>query len=580
VEVRVPACRTLTPGDQAMPIGAQDVAATGTSRQPSQPETNAQPARPPAPSARPQSPPVPAAPELGVGSPTHLVFARPDGNGGIVIKTAPGISPDRDFGLILDRSPVPSEGLSYVARDEAEEGWARLALFRPANPEAVSCLSLRVLLDASASMRGPGIGFAKRFLTALLGLMGPGDTLAPFALSGGNACRMTKALTASRPEDRLELARALSGLSPSGPKDLAAALRGLAVQDPFRDPDRRPMSRARKHRETGCQLPAAPRPAPRILVISDGLSAGLARAVEEASGIPYGVFCLTVGLSPHHALMARLAQAGGGSSWSAAPGEDPESLARAVLKWLRARRFASVSADWRHAAKRQPGSGKSLRVAGARSGTAKGNPGEAGGLPLTGEPGGLGRPECPEASKGSPSSSAATAVSDALWESPVPRVVADGEPAAAWGLFRGFPDSPCRFSWTLGGTRTCSAQSPPPVPSPDPRLPRLLALMRCRVLGPGPETQAIALLHGILTPDTGLFLVHRRPEGEKAQGIPVLQQIPQASPPDEPIPLPGSPDEAAPSGPDSAPVSPAPDEAVRHGARKPRGKPSDKPEAR
>ncbi len=113
-----------------------------------------------------------------------------------------------------------------------------------------------------------------------------------------------------------------------------------------------------------------------------------------------------------------------------------------------------------------------------------------------------------------------------LWQSPLPQQIFDGETLHVWArLVQPLQTAPT-LHWN---SESATGQDQATLVQADTRgtTARLAGAGCAETLSDDAQRLALALRHQLVTRQTSLFLVHQRAEGEKAEGLPALQQIRQ-----------------------------------------------------
>lgn len=113
-----------------------------------------------------------------------------------------------------------------------------------------------------------------------------------------------------------------------------------------------------------------------------------------------------------------------------------------------------------------------------------------------------------------------------VWQSSLPRYIHDGETVHAFALLKGQSSSAPELSWDVDGTQQRAVcQRFETTDSED-----LLRLGRRRQMeeaASDEEKLALALKYQLVSDLTSLILVYERPEDDKLEGLPNIQQVPQ-----------------------------------------------------
>ena len=113
-----------------------------------------------------------------------------------------------------------------------------------------------------------------------------------------------------------------------------------------------------------------------------------------------------------------------------------------------------------------------------------------------------------------------------LYQSPSPREISQGDTVHQWAQSNRKPLAAPRQLWTLLG-QTLIHQAEQLLWDTDGVLPRLCAAQRLHDTTDAQRQRALAVQYQLVTPHTHFILVHTRAEGEKAQDLPLLQQVAQ-----------------------------------------------------
>jgi Ca-activated chloride channel family protein len=113
-----------------------------------------------------------------------------------------------------------------------------------------------------------------------------------------------------------------------------------------------------------------------------------------------------------------------------------------------------------------------------------------------------------------------------LYQSPSPREISHGDTVHQWAQISRKPLAAPRQHWALSG-QTLIHQAEQLLWDTDGVLPRLCAAQRLHDTTDTQRQRALAVQYQLVTPHTHFILVHPRAEGEKAQDLPLLQQVTQ-----------------------------------------------------
>jgi Ca-activated chloride channel family protein len=119
-----------------------------------------------------------------------------------------------------------------------------------------------------------------------------------------------------------------------------------------------------------------------------------------------------------------------------------------------------------------------------------------------------------------------TSDSELLYQSPGPREITQGDTLHQWAQMASRPTTPPTLQWTCNG-QSQSRQALQLMWDEDGVLPRLCAAQRLLDTTDDARQKILALQYQLVMPHTNFILVHQRAEGEKAQGLPLLQQVAQ-----------------------------------------------------
>ena len=200
-----------------------------------------------------------------------------------------------------------------------------------------------------------------------------------------------------------------------------------------------------------------------VLLITDGEVWKIDPIVQAARQSGHRLFVVGVSSSPAESLLRALAEQSGGACELVTPNEDIAGAITRMVHRLRAARDIALRIDW----------GQTT-----------------------------------------------------LWQSPLPQQIFDGETLHVWArLVQPMQTAPTLLWNSESATgQDQASQVQADVSGTTARL----AGARCaETLSDDAQRLALALRHQLVTRQTSLFLVHQRTEGEKAEGLPVLQQIRQ-----------------------------------------------------
>lgn len=198
-----------------------------------------------------------------------------------------------------------------------------------------------------------------------------------------------------------------------------------------------------------------------VLLITDGEVWDIEATVKAARASGHRLFVVGVSSSPAESLLREMAEQSGGACELVTPNEDIAGAITRMVRRLRAARDISLRLDWN-----QP----------------------------------------------------------VLWESPLPQQVFDGETLHVWARLEQPLQAAPTLHWSAAGTKG-SDQAAEMQADASGTTARLCGARQADTLSHDEDKLALALRHQLVTRQTSLFLVHQRAEGEKAEGLPALEQI-------------------------------------------------------
>lgn len=113
-----------------------------------------------------------------------------------------------------------------------------------------------------------------------------------------------------------------------------------------------------------------------------------------------------------------------------------------------------------------------------------------------------------------------------IWRSKTPRQVYNGETIHAFALFKEKPETAPRLSWSIDG-ETYQAAADTIEEADISTLPRVAANRRVEETGSKKTKLALALKYQLVSDVTSLILAHEREDSDKAEGLPIVQNVPQ-----------------------------------------------------
>jgi hypothetical protein len=117
-------------------------------------------------------------------------------------------------------------------------------------------------------------------------------------------------------------------------------------------------------------------------------------------------------------------------------------------------------------------------------------------------------------------------IDEMLYQSPGPKEITQGDTIHQWAQVHARPTAAPIMQWTLNG-QTHTHQADNLVWDEEGILPRLCAAQRLLDTTDSARHSELALQYQLVTKHTNFILVHERTAGEKAQDLPMLQQIAQ-----------------------------------------------------
>ena len=406
-----------------------------------------------------------------IDSPTHPVDVLRGGTRTLVRLSRSGWL-DRDVVIAIDAVAAVAPGAgapgsAHAVRAPDGEGCVVLASFCPAfgaRPQA--SLALKILVDCSGSMAGDSIAAARRAIARVLAELRPSDRFA-YSRFGSTAVHTFEGLRRAEPA-MLSIARAALAETEA---DLGGTELQVALASTF---------------SLGGSAPAD------VLLVTDGDVWAIEPIVAAARASGQRVFAVGVGSAPAESLLRQLAESTGGACELVAPNEQIEAAIGRLIVRMRLARARDVRIDW-------------------------------GAVPAW-----------------------STQPPASLFEGDTLHVLAGFGPGAgaiaprlSYGLDAAGPDGlpvgVTSHALTADAPEAAASDAPHPGESLVALLPRLAAWHRIddatRRVGTRGAVQAwareLALRHQLVTPDTDLFLVHRRVGADKATDLPTLQTIEQ-----------------------------------------------------
>ena len=198
-----------------------------------------------------------------------------------------------------------------------------------------------------------------------------------------------------------------------------------------------------------------------VLLITDGEVWDIEPTVKAARDAGHRLFVVGVSSSPAESLLRELAEQSGGACELVTPNEDIAGAITRMVRRLRAARDIGLRLDW--------------------------------GQPV-------------------------------LWQSPLPRQVFDGETLHVWARLEQPLQAAPTLHWSTADT-TGQDQAEAVQADASGTTARLCGARQADSLTSDEDKLALALRYQLVTRQTSLFLLHQRAEGEKAEGLPALEQI-------------------------------------------------------
>lgn len=198
-----------------------------------------------------------------------------------------------------------------------------------------------------------------------------------------------------------------------------------------------------------------------VLLITDGEVWDIEPTVKAARDAGHRLFVVGVSSSPAESLLRELAEQSGGACELVTPNEDIAGAITRMVRRLRAARDIGLRLDW--------------------------------GQPV-------------------------------LWQSLLPQQVFDGETLHVWARLEQPMQAAPTLHWStaddMGNDQASQIQE-----DAGGTTARLCGARQADTLTSDEDKLALALRYQLVTRQTSLFLVHQRAEGEKAEGLPALEQI-------------------------------------------------------
>lgn len=198
-----------------------------------------------------------------------------------------------------------------------------------------------------------------------------------------------------------------------------------------------------------------------VLLITDGEVWDIEPTVKAAREAGHRLFVVGVSSSPAESLLRELAEQSGGACELVTPNEDIAGAITRMVRRLRAARDIALQLDW--------------------------------GQPV-------------------------------LWQSPLPQQVFDGETLHVWARLEQPLQAAPTLHWSAAGA-TGQDQAHQVQADASGTTARLCGARQADTLTNDEDKLALALRYQLVTRQTSLFLVHQRAVGEKAEGLPALEQI-------------------------------------------------------
>lgn len=212
-------------------------------------------------------------------------------------------------------------------------------------------------------------------------------------------------------------------------------------------------------------MPAAHDSAVDILLITDGEIWNIEQTVELAQRSGHRIHAIGVGSAPADSLLRELAERTGGSCELVTPHETIADAMLRTFRRLRGGRVVGISVDWSQTP---------------------------------------------------------------LWQSSLPSRLLDGETVHVFARMPHRPESPPLLRWTIEGS---TQKNRPAMFTRDDTgvVARMGGVRRLAECPPQDQQtrETLALRYQLVSACTSLILVHERAEGEKAEGLPMLQQVAQ-----------------------------------------------------
>lgn len=400
-----------------------------------------------------------------VQSPSHPVaLARQDE--ALVVSLSQGGFLDRDFVLLLQGL----QGRSFATVAPDGEGFAVLTSFCPTMPEQTEePLLLKVLVDCSGSMGGDSISAARKALHEVLKELGDQDWIS-FSRFGSTVVHDLPGLVPCKSGNIKKVANLIAKTEADlGGTEMNDAL--LSTFNQSTGPDWQ-------------QIFGSQRSSTRhqdVLLITDGEIWNVESVIQTAKDSGHRVFAIGVGSAPGESLLREVAEKTGGACELVSPNQNVANVIVRMFRRLRSPRCSDVKLDW--------------------------------GQPV-------------------------------LWQEALPNVLYGGDTLHLCARMGAMPVSAPRMSWIANDVsmqasandiqsqstgllpRIVAAQQIAELTEQTYKLQSVQGYVKPAALKPlMKQTLALALNYQLVTDQTNLILVHVRAEDQKAEGLPVLEQI-------------------------------------------------------
>jgi Ca-activated chloride channel family protein len=263
--------------------------------------------------------------KAAISTPNHKSTLRVDEDR-VNVSLNTGAFLDRDFVLLIEDIKDSQRSYALTSYDELAQNHTLLLSYCPTGLTKQKPLSLKILLDCSASMRGPSLTQSKIFVSEIIDQLTEDDYVS-FNIFGSIFHSVTKRLVPATLTNRAQIKRFIYKCGPCmGDTELEKFLCEVLEND--------------RGRNTSSDINHA------VLLITDAEVVNSPRIVSKAKTYGQRVFSLGVGYSPVENLLAHLAGATSGSYEIAGPNEDMKTAAKRFLERMRFPNYPPPKMDW------------------------------------------------------------------------------------------------------------------------------------------------------------------------------------------------------------------------------------------